>query len=216
MDVPGFYDGDGSYRVRFSPEKLGAWKYETASSAAELHGKTGEFTATPPGKGNHGPVRVHNAYHFAYADGTPFKQVGTTIRAARDLELARLAARDGLLAELAPIRMQLLRIGRNLNQAMKAANTAMLETGDKQIELELRRIADMRMEVSEQVTAVGEAMRGEDRMLRRQADGPEVDMDALVEAIADRRGGAEPSQRLFCRRQRDERRLRRCVGLRDA
>ena len=68
---------------------------------------------------------------------------------------------DGLLAELAPIRMQLLRIGRNLNQAMKAANTAMLETGDKQIEPELRRIADMRMEISEQVTAVGDAMRGD-------------------------------------------------------
>ena len=68
---------------------------------------------------------------------------------------------DGLLAELAPIRMQLLRIGRNLNQAMKAANTAMLETGDKQIEGELRRIADMRMEVSEQIAAVGEAMRGD-------------------------------------------------------
>ena len=68
---------------------------------------------------------------------------------------------DGLLAELAPIRMQLLRIGRNLNQAMKAANTAMLETGDKRIEPELRRIADMRMEVSEQVTAVGDAMRGD-------------------------------------------------------
>ena len=68
---------------------------------------------------------------------------------------------DGLLNELAPIRMQLLRIGRNLNQAMKAANTAMLETGNKQIEPELRRIADMRMELSEQVTAVGEAMRGD-------------------------------------------------------
>ncbi|WP_374146642.1 hypothetical protein [Sphingomonas sp. 28-63-12] len=68
---------------------------------------------------------------------------------------------DGLLAELAPIRMQLLRIGRNLNQAMKAANAAMLDTGDKQIEPELRRIADMRMEISEQVTAVGEAMRGD-------------------------------------------------------
>jgi hypothetical protein len=68
---------------------------------------------------------------------------------------------DGLLAELAPIRMQLLRIGRNLNQAMKAANAAMLEGGDKQIEPELRRIADMRMEISEQVTAVGEAMRGD-------------------------------------------------------
>ncbi len=52
-----------------------------------------------------------------------------------------------------------------------------------------------------------EAMRGEDRILRRQADGPEVDMDALVAAIADRRGGAEPGTRLFCRRQRDERSL---------
>ena len=68
---------------------------------------------------------------------------------------------DGLLAELAPIRMQLLRIGRNLNQAMKAANLRMLEDGDKQIEGELRRIADMRMEVSEQIAAVGEAMRGD-------------------------------------------------------
>jgi nitric oxide reductase NorD protein len=52
-----------------------------------------------------------------------------------------------------------------------------------------------------------EAMRGEDRTLRRQADGSEVDIDALVEAIADRRGGAEPGTRLFCRRQRDERSL---------
>ena len=68
---------------------------------------------------------------------------------------------DGLLAELGPIWMQLLRIGRNLNQAMKAANAAMLETGDKQIEPEIRRIANMRMEISEQVAAVGEAMRGD-------------------------------------------------------
>ena len=70
---------------------------------------------------------------------------------------------DGLLAELAPIRMQLLRIGRNLNQVMKAGNAAMLETGDKQIEPELRRIGDMRMEIAEQVTAVGDAMRGDAR-----------------------------------------------------
>lgn len=70
---------------------------------------------------------------------------------------------DGLLAELALIRMQMLRIGRNLNRAMKAANAAMLETGDKQIEPELRRIADMRMEIAEQVTAVGGAMRGDAR-----------------------------------------------------
>lgn len=68
---------------------------------------------------------------------------------------------DGLLNELAPIRMQLLRIGRNLNQAMKAANTAMLLEGDKVIEPHLQRIVDMRMEISEQVSAVGDAMRGD-------------------------------------------------------
>jgi hypothetical protein len=57
--------------------------------------------------------------------------------------------------------MQLLRIGRNLNQAMKAANASMLESGDKQIEPELRRIADMRMEISEQIAGVGDALRGD-------------------------------------------------------
>jgi len=52
-----------------------------------------------------------------------------------------------------------------------------------------------------------EALRGEDRILRRQADGPEIDFDALVEAVADRRGGAETDARLFRRRQRAERSL---------
>ncbi|MFT5537984.1 MAG: hypothetical protein ACI91C_002380 [Burkholderiaceae bacterium] len=68
---------------------------------------------------------------------------------------------DGLLNELAPIRMQLLRIGRNLNQAMKAANLRMMDDGDKKIENDLRRIADMRTEISEQIAAVGDAMHGD-------------------------------------------------------
>ena len=79
VEVPGFYDGDGVYRLRFMPDTQGRWSYETKANRWELTGKTGEFSVTPPGKGNHGPVRVHNTYHFAYADGTPFKQIGTTI-----------------------------------------------------------------------------------------------------------------------------------------
>lgn len=79
VEVPGFYDGEGVYRVRFSPDTQGEWRYETRANRWELTGKTGRFMVTPPGKGNHGPVRVHNTYHFAYADGTPFKQIGTTI-----------------------------------------------------------------------------------------------------------------------------------------
>ncbi|MCX6903273.1 MAG: DUF5060 domain-containing protein [Verrucomicrobia bacterium] len=78
IEVPGFYDGDGQYRVRFMPEKQGVWKYQTVSDAPELSGKSGTFTAMKPAGGNHGPVRVTNTFHFAYADGLPFKQIGTT------------------------------------------------------------------------------------------------------------------------------------------
>lgn len=52
-----------------------------------------------------------------------------------------------------------------------------------------------------------EALRGEDKMLRRQAEGEEIDLDSLVEMLADQHAGAEISPRLFCRRQRIERSL---------
>jgi hypothetical protein len=79
VEARGFYDGDGVYRIRFMPDTQGRWRYRTQANRWELTGRTGEFRVTPPGKGNHGPVRVRNTYHFAYADGTPFKQIGTTI-----------------------------------------------------------------------------------------------------------------------------------------
>lgn len=79
LEVPGFYDGGGVYKVRFMPNAVGEWRYETKSNRWPLTGKLGAFTATAPAKGNHGPVRVFNTFHFAYADGTPFKQIGTTI-----------------------------------------------------------------------------------------------------------------------------------------
>ncbi|MCX8087103.1 MAG: hypothetical protein N3C63_09435 [Rhodocyclaceae bacterium] len=52
-----------------------------------------------------------------------------------------------------------------------------------------------------------EAVRGEDRILGRQPEGEEIDLDALVEAVNDRKSGAEPSPRLFCRRMRNDRSL---------
>ena len=78
IEVPGFYDGNGVYRVRFMPKTQGKWGYATVSSAPELNGVTGEFTVIRPSAGNHGPVGVKNTFHFAYADGTPYKQLGTT------------------------------------------------------------------------------------------------------------------------------------------
>jgi hypothetical protein len=78
VEANGFYDGDGIYRVRFMPQKQGRWYYITESSSAGLNGKTGSFTVTAPSKENHGPVGVANTYHFAYADGSPYKELGTT------------------------------------------------------------------------------------------------------------------------------------------
>ena len=48
QEIPGFYDGAGVYRIRFMPEKIGEWRYETHSNRAELNGKTGVLTVTPP------------------------------------------------------------------------------------------------------------------------------------------------------------------------
>ncbi len=76
--VPGFYDGDGVYRVRFMPDNEGEWSFRTRSKTSELEGKTGSFVATKPSEGNHGPVHVRNKFHFAYADGKPFLSFGTT------------------------------------------------------------------------------------------------------------------------------------------
>ncbi|MEJ2693637.1 MAG: nitric oxide reductase activation protein [Candidatus Thiodiazotropha sp.] len=52
-----------------------------------------------------------------------------------------------------------------------------------------------------------EAMRDEDRLLKRQADGDGVDIDAFVEAWADVQTGLEMSERLFTRMHRDERNI---------
>jgi len=80
FSVPGFWDGDKTWRVRFIPTQPGSWKFETACSDASnrgLHQKSGSFTAGPPsGKtafAQHGPIQVSpDGRYFVHADGTPF------------------------------------------------------------------------------------------------------------------------------------------------
>lgn len=78
IEVPGFYDGEGVYRIRFMAEREGNWSFITRSNRLELTNQKGVFEVTPAQAGNHGPVRVVHTFHFAYADGTPFKPIGTT------------------------------------------------------------------------------------------------------------------------------------------
>lgn len=78
ISAPGFYDGQGVYRVRFMPPTAGVWRFRTRSNARQLNGKSGAFTALAPSPGNRGPVHVLDKYRFGYADGSIYRQVGTT------------------------------------------------------------------------------------------------------------------------------------------
>jgi len=50
-----------------------------------------------------------------------------------------------------------------------------------------------------------EMLRSSERFIKRQRDGADIDLDALIEAIADTKADKAPSERLFIRLQRDER-----------
>lgn len=77
LRVPGFYDGDGRYIVRMMPSCEGEYTYRISGSfSPEIF--TGSFLAVRPQPDVHGPVRVKDTYHFAYADGTRYMPVGTT------------------------------------------------------------------------------------------------------------------------------------------
>jgi len=79
VEVPGFWDGGTRYLVRFSPDETGVWAYRTRSTHPALDAQVGEIEVVEPGEGDHGPVGVAGTYHFAYADGAPFRPVGTTV-----------------------------------------------------------------------------------------------------------------------------------------
>jgi len=78
VTVPGFYDGEGRYCIRFSPHIQGSWTWKTSCSLPELSDLEGTFRAIPPSNKNHGPVKIVNTFYLQYADGTPFYSVGTT------------------------------------------------------------------------------------------------------------------------------------------
>lgn len=78
VNVAGFWDGAERYLVRFSPEQPGSWSWSSTSEESLLAGQSGALEVGPAEAGQHGPVRVAGTFHFAHADGTPFRPVGTT------------------------------------------------------------------------------------------------------------------------------------------
>lgn len=78
IKVPGYYDGNGDYYIRFSPPETGEWSYITQSNEASLAEQQGKFKAVDPTGSNHGPVEVYQTHYLRYADGSPYFAVGTT------------------------------------------------------------------------------------------------------------------------------------------
>lgn len=69
--VNGFYDGSGTWRVRFMPLEPGTWRYATESADPHLSAQAGELACVEPKKPYlHGPL-VARGHHFFHADGTP-------------------------------------------------------------------------------------------------------------------------------------------------
>jgi len=77
INVEGFYDGGDTWRLRFTLDEEGEWRYLLRGEGVELH-QRGRLRCTAPH--GHGFIRVHpdNPYAFAYTDGTPFFPMGDT------------------------------------------------------------------------------------------------------------------------------------------
>jgi hypothetical protein len=86
-EADGFWDGGKTWRVRFSPDQPGRWKFKTTCSDTAnfgLHNQTGEFLCTVATGltrfHKHGQVRVaRDQRHLEHMDGTPFFWLADTV-----------------------------------------------------------------------------------------------------------------------------------------
>jgi len=80
VTVPGFYDGNGIWKVRFSPTVTGRWTLRTTSSVASLNGRTDNAIECEPNRAPavHGSLLVDalHPHHFIYQDGTRYFLMG--------------------------------------------------------------------------------------------------------------------------------------------
>jgi hypothetical protein len=76
--IPLFWDGGKTWKLRFSPNIEGTWKWSVKSNDSGLNNQSGSFkTIAAQSKGG---IQVNPKYphHFSYQDGTPFWLLGDT------------------------------------------------------------------------------------------------------------------------------------------
>lgn len=88
--VPGFWDGDRIWKLRFAAPFSGTWMYETSSADKKLNRKNGQLIVTKwsedemrSNSARRGFITVNNTEpragrYFMYTDGTPFLWIADT------------------------------------------------------------------------------------------------------------------------------------------
>ena len=79
MTLPGYWDGNGTWRIRFAPTRVGTWSWRTRSNDPELHAQEGEIEciAEEESRGGYFTADSSSAYrrHFIVSDRAHFLPV---------------------------------------------------------------------------------------------------------------------------------------------
>ena len=90
ITVPGFWDGNDIWKIRFAPPLSGSWKYETRSPDRKMNGKKGQLTVTDWTKEEKNQIPTRRGFiivnsvnerkgrYFTYTDGTPCLWIADT------------------------------------------------------------------------------------------------------------------------------------------
>ncbi len=86
LTLDGYWDGDNTWRVRFTLPRSGTWTWRSTSPDSGLDNHSGSFQVVAPlfplfntNPNYHGHLQISdNGRYFTYADGTPFFWLGDT------------------------------------------------------------------------------------------------------------------------------------------
>lgn len=78
QQIPLFWDGGKTWKVRFSPSLVGNWSWSINSNDPGLDGKSGSFTTVESNNKGGIIARPYFPNHFRYQDGSPFWWMGDT------------------------------------------------------------------------------------------------------------------------------------------
>jgi len=69
INLPGYYDGNNTWKIGFMPTKTGTWTYRTSSSDSDLNGKTGSTNVVESGLPGLLKADSTNSKKWKFADG---------------------------------------------------------------------------------------------------------------------------------------------------